>query len=78
LTQSVLHAQYNYPNRAIINIRYFGVLKQIFVNLLSNVFSQDIAKEEELNHCQDEEGEMDELENQQESIMKMVIDFSIY
>jgi hypothetical protein len=50
------------------------------------VFSQDIAKEEQpdleatvkLNRCQDEEGEMGELENHQESIMKMVIDCSIY
>jgi hypothetical protein len=70
---------------SLINIRYFGVLRQIFITLLSNVFSQDIAEEEKqhdfeaavnLNSCQDEEGEMDE--NQQESIMKMVIDFSIY
>jgi hypothetical protein len=71
---------------SLINIRYFGVLRQIFITLLSNVFSQDIANEEQpdleatvkLNRCQDEEGEMGELENHQESIMKMVIDCSIY
>ena len=66
---------------SLINIRYFGVLRQIFITLLSNVFSQDISKEEkqpdfEADSCQDEEGEMDE--NQRESIMKMVSDFSIY
>jgi hypothetical protein len=64
-----------------------GVLRQICISLLSNVFSQGIAEEEKQTNtetamkptdCLDEEGGTDELDNQKERLMKMVIDFSLY